>query len=100
MPTPAIQNRLSLGIPPEEASGAERNAAMLKRVMDTAAYLLFPRPVYIRWLKRNPSSWMGRQYPGPLIKLDVSPLSERIEQLAVATHEMGAQPLWSGYGAK
>ncbi|MPZ46002.1 MAG: class I SAM-dependent methyltransferase [Betaproteobacteria bacterium] len=73
---------------------------MLKRLMDTAAYLLFPRPVHIRWLKRNPSSWLGRHYPGPLIKLDVSPLSEKIEELAVATHELGAQPLWTGYGGK
>lgn len=73
---------------------------MLKRLMDTAAYLIFPRPVHIRWLKRERGSWLARQYPGPLIMLDVSPLSEKIEQRAARTHELGAQPLWAGYGAK
>lgn len=71
---------------------------MLKRLMDTAAYLLFPRPVHIRWLKRHPSSWLAQQYRGPLIKLEVSPLGEKIEQVAVSTHDLGAKPLWKGYG--
>ena len=63
---------------------------MLKRLMDTAAYMLFPRPVRIRWLKRNSSSWLGQQYPGPLIKLDVSPLSEKIERTKRQMSELAA----------
>lgn len=70
---------------------------MFRRMRNALAYLLFPRPVRIRWIKRERSSWLAREFPGPLIKLDVSPLSGRIEQIAAATHELGSQPLWEGY---
>jgi predicted O-methyltransferase YrrM len=52
----------------------------------------------INWRKRAPESWLARYFEGPLVRATPSAFSERIEARALATHELGPQPLWQGYG--
>jgi predicted O-methyltransferase YrrM len=53
----------------------------------------------ITWHKRDPSSWLARHFLEPVARPTRSAFSEQIEALARATHELGPQPLWQGYGA-
>ncbi|MET0411639.1 MAG: class I SAM-dependent methyltransferase [Polyangiaceae bacterium] len=52
----------------------------------------------ITWCKRDPDSWLAQHFEGPVVHATPGAFSERIEARALATHELGPQPLWQGYG--
>lgn len=52
----------------------------------------------ISWCKRDPEAWLAHHFEGPVVQATPSEFSERIEARALATNELGPQPLWQGYG--
>jgi predicted O-methyltransferase YrrM len=63
----------------------------------TAAPTIAPT-IPITWHARDPASWLARYFEGPVAGSTPSAFSARIEALAAATHRLGPQPLWQGYG--
>jgi predicted O-methyltransferase YrrM len=52
----------------------------------------------ITWHEQDPESWLARHFVERVARSTPSAFSERIEALAQATHRLGPQPLWHGYG--
>lgn len=52
----------------------------------------------VTWHRREPGSWLA-QHVSSALSPTPGPLAARIEARARATHELGPQPLWEGYGA-
>jgi predicted O-methyltransferase YrrM len=51
------------------------------------------------WRKRQPESWLARHITEAVVRSSPSRFSAKIEALALATHRLGPQPLWQGYGS-
>lgn len=52
----------------------------------------------IRWVKKNPNSWLAQQTQGNIILVQSSIYTAKIEDLAHQTNQLGPQLLWDGYG--
>jgi Predicted O-methyltransferase len=53
--------------------------------------------VVVEWHRRDPDSWLGRNLPSHLARVNAPPLARRIEERATTTGSRGPQELWDGY---
>jgi predicted O-methyltransferase YrrM len=96
-PAPVAAVRGSSAVARGEAASAERRLAAAQRAR--SLHVVPPSAIPITWHKQHPGSWLARHFTEPMITPEPSSFSERIEALARATHALGPQPLWRGYGA-
>ena len=50
------------------------------------------------WTRREPASWLAQNLPAESFKPRRTPHARQIERRATRTEQLGAKPLWPGYG--
>ena len=54
----------------------------------------------LNWIRREPASWLAQNLPTETFKPRRTSHARQIEQRAARTEELGAKPLWQGYGER
>ncbi len=72
---------------------------MLLAIKKKIKKVFFPpkREMPVRWIQKDPQSWLAQNLADKLIKPSKNSFTDRIEKLAADTNNLGPQPLWEGY---
>lgn len=70
---------------------------MKKSLRTCLSHLLDDGGIPINWVKRTPDAWLSQQFGGRKVASNANLFSERIEEIATSTNQLGPQALWEGY---
>jgi predicted O-methyltransferase YrrM len=55
--------------------------------------------ISVKWARKSDHSWLSQHFKDDFIKPEQTIYSQRIENLAKETNQLGPQPLWDGYAS-